>query len=655
MPEKQIKVEADFIVYGGTEAGIFAAVRGARLGLDTLLISESDYLYGFFPSLGAWETHYPGVRAPLSYEVEQKIIGYYRKNYGRDSRRFRDCVNLEDNNPMVTFEPHVAEKVLQELLDAESKLQVYFACPLVAAYREKGALNSLICQKEGNLIEFKAPCYADCSYTGDLGAAAGLKFFIGRESRTDYGEPHAGRLFTKWKKGRFPQASVEGKLNVLPTWTTTDPLDGSTGEGDNRIQDYSYRICLSCDPDNRIQPSKPSGYSRETYATLLLPPEEKAKLKLHFHHRWITHTLEEMVASDHLFHGHALPGNKRSWNATNLIGGGKDYADAEAEQRKCIEENHLQHALGLLYFLQNHSAVPPGIQQAALQWGLAKDEFINHKHLPPVMYIREARRFVGDYVYREQDCLRLEGLDRAPIHHDGIAFTEFALDSLPCSPERYEGSLPDGQFFEKDKTLPGSLPWRCLLPKGVTNLLIPTAPSVTHCAWGTVRQTACLLHLAEVCAYAVDMSFKQGKQLAGLSPLDLQIHLVQNGTMIAFFNDFDMAEPEPWKEAALLFGNRGFFADYDARPDEPLDAGVAKVWIQGVNTLIKEQPVKPNELAKRVKEAETVDNKNFLHIEGFCRELNMDLLADTGEECLTRKRALEILYRKILEKYPQSS
>ena len=651
----QKKITADFLVYGGTEAGIFAAIQAARSGLKTLLISETVYLFGFFPSLGAWETHYPGCRAPLSREVRDSIINHYRDYYGGNSTHFRECTNLEENNPMITFEPHVAEKVLQDLLEAESNLSVLSPCRLTRTEVNDGLVNEIECDYEGRSIVFKTDIYADCSYTGDLGAYAGAKFSIGRESKSEYNEPHAGRMFTRWRQGRFPQSSLEGKLNVLPTWSTTDPLEASSGEGDDCVQDYSYRICLSNDPDNRLLPPKPTGYDREIFAPLLLTANEKSQLELPFHHRWLTQSIDEMMANDHLFHGHALPGNKRSWNATNFTGAGKDYANADSDKREEIAKQHTNHALGLLYFLQNDEEIPENIRLEARKWGLAKDEFTDTGNLPPEMYIREARRFTGDYVYREQDCLKVEGLERAPIHIDGISFTEFALDSLPCTPERFEDSLPDGQFFEKDKSLPGSLPWRCLMPQGFVNLLTPTSPSVTHCAWGTVRQTASLLHLAEVCACAAKLSISRGLELLELSALDLQVYLVRQGTMISFFNDFDMADPEPWKEAALLFGNRGFFADYDARPDECLDAQVASLWIQGTKAIIEEQAAKPNDLAKIIRKAESRENKDFLEIGAFYRELNLKLSPDSAEAFVTRKRALEILYRKILEKYPQSS
>ena len=650
MPDSPVRFEADFLAFGGTEVAIFVAVRAARCGLKTVLLSQSEHAFGSFPSLGAWETHYLGCRAPLSHEVRQKIIDYYRKTYGENSTRLRECLSLEDNNPMVTFEPQVAEKVLRELMKAEPNLRVYSSCHLSKVIMDDGKIRSVLCRQGDKVLEFAATCFADCSYTGDLGARAGADFFMGRESRSRYGEPHAGQIFTNWKQGRFPKASVEGRLNLLPTWTTTDPLEGSTGEGDENIQDYSYRLCLSEDPENRLLPSMPLGYNRKHFAPLLLPVEEKAKLPLPFHHRWLTQSIEEMMGKDHLFHGHALPGRKRSWNATNFTGAGRGYPTTDGEGRLAIEVQHLNHAMGLLYFLQNDSEVPGNIQCEARKWGLARDEFFENDHIPPALYVREGRRFKGAYVYREQDCLKAEGLERAPIHRDGIAFTEFALDSLPCSPERFKGSLPNGQFFEKDKSRPGSLPYRCLLPMGISNLLVPTAPSVTHCAWGTVRQTSCLLHLAEVCALAVELSLKLGSDLADLPPLSLQKHLVKNGAMISFFNDFDMAKQETWKEAALLLGNQGFFADYDARPNEPLLKSVAEIWINKVTAVREEEPLNPNDVARMIRKAENGVGREYLKTKEFCRNLKWKRRPDLPNEVLTRGKALEILYRYLSER-----
>ena len=645
MPTNPCTKPISLLVYGGTEAGIFCAVQAARSGLHVILISETKYPYGYFPSLGAWETHYPGVRSPLSSEVKSKLADHYQAYFGINSIQYRDCVNLEDNNPMMTFEPHVAEKVLEELLAAEKNLTLIAPARITRVCEADGRLKSISLISGNKAETLSANLFADCSYTGDLAAMTKAEFTLGREAKSVTGEIHAGKIFTRWKKGSYPQESVEGRLNILPTWTTTSPLEGSTGEGDANIQDYSYRLCLSSDEHNRIVPPKPPGYNRELYAPLLLLPEEKATLQLPFHHRWISQDMEEMMENDHLFHGHALPSNKRSWNATNFTGEGKHYTASGTEERLAIEKRHRYHALGLLYFLQNDLDVPATVQRVARQWGLAKDEFVFNDYFPPALYVREARRFKGSYLYREQDCLKADGLDRAPIHRDGIAFTEFPLDSLACTTERMHGSNPDGQFFEKDKSLTGSLPWRCLLPLGVKNLVVPSTPSVTHCAWGTVRQSACLLHLAEVCAFAAEICSKQQIDFAGLSPLDLQVHLVQKGAMISFFNDFDMETSASWKEAALLFGTWGFFSNYDAKPHEPLDARLAKLWI----TALQSTPAQaPHEVARKVREMEQTTSLTSISGRTFTDLLGIEDPSLENVKAMTRKQGLDVLYSVFL-------
>ena len=616
-------MQRDLIVYGGTEAGVICAVQAARLGLATALVSESSYLFGFFPSLGAWETHYSGFRAPLSEEVRQRIVSYYRETYGERSEELSTCLDRDANNPMITFEPHVAELVLRRLIEREENLEVHAPMRLLKVVREGNQIESVFFQKKDHRpIAFSADTFIDCSYMGDLAALAGAQYRLGRESREEFSEPHAGRIFTTWKEGRYPQDAVEGKLRLSATWTTGEVLPESTGAGDRRIQDYSYRCCLSSDPDNRILPAMPHGYDRSRYLAVVESPDVKKTKRYPLQHRWLTHTLEEMVERDHLFHGHKLPRNKRNWNATNFTGAANDYPESGPQARRAIEKAHRNHALGLLYFLQNDHAIPEGYRRIARRWGLARDEFRTHGNRPPVIYAREGRRFEGSYFYREQDCLLRPGLARAPIHHDGIAITEFPLDSLPCSTDRVEDSLPDGQFFEKDLTRPGSLPYRCLIPSGTFNLLVPTAPSVTHCAWGTVRQSSCLLHLAEVSARAALLAHKRGETVAQLPAERLQVYLVRNRLMPSFFNDFDMSGSEPWIPAISFLATRGFFWNYDADPDAALTTSTAVAWVEAFRSWTDGPTPDPNEIAQAVRQAEEKGDRTKLSHDEFDRRLH---------------------------------
>ena len=575
------------LIVGGTAAGVAAAVRAAREGVETVLVSHGDHLGGVLASLGAVETHYPGARSPIVEAFKEKVVEHYRTTYGEGSEPYRVCISLDPNNPMITFEPHVAEQILTEMVEAEACLTVLRGYDPVSVELSGDELRAVTLQASsgGEVLRVEAHTFIDASYEGDLAAVAGVQYRVGRESRREYDEPHAGKLFTRWIQGEYPTDAVLGKLNLIPKWTTLGLLPGSTGEDDDNIQDYSYRLCVSNDPDNRRLPEKPEGYDRAAYLGIVEPPEVAATKRYALHHRFLTNTLEDTVAQDHLFHGHALPNNKRSWNATNFTGAGKAYPDADWEERREIEKRHLGHALGIMYFLQNDEKVPEAIRPQARAWGLARDEFADNDNVPHNLYVREARRIRGRYTFRESDCLLAPGLERAPIHEDAVAITEFPLDSLPCTTERRPGTLPDGQFFLMEASRPGGVPYRVMLPERLRNLLIPVAASVTHVAWGTVRQTPALIQLGEAAGCAAVLARQRGTSVASLDTAALQQKLVEGGHMVAFFNDFDMATREPWVSAVQYLGTKGFFASYDARPLEPLTHATAQVWARAAKDL----------------------------------------------------------------------
>ena len=568
----------DVVVAGGTAPGIVTAIRAAREGLRVALVMAGETLGASFPSLGAVETHYHGNRAPLLQEFIEAVRAHYRSAFGEDSDAYRVCAA----GKMITFEPHVAEAILERMVAAEPRLRVWRGYAPVAVDREGTRLRTAeFCHEgTGERLRLGAAAFVEAGDEGDFMALAGASFRIGREGRSDFNEPRAGRVFTKWLTGEFPRAAVEGRLNLVTAGaTTSEPLDGSTGEGDDNIQSFSYRLCLTDDPGNRRHlGSPPNGYNRNRFAPILLPVEEKEKLPLPFHHRFLVYPLREMAERDHLFHGHALPNRKRSWNATNLTGAGKFHAAADATTRRQIAALHREHALGLMWFLQNDPEMPADLRAGAREWGLASDEFVDHDNFPPELYVREARRLVGRSVFTEHDALVGPGQERAPVQADAIGITEFSLDSLACTTERRSGTLCDGQLFQMEVSRPGQVPFGVLLPREVDNLLVVTTVSATHVGWGTVRQTPTLMHLAESAAWALVLGARAGISPALVNVELLQCTLVEHGVMIAFFNDCDMAGSEPWLPAVQLGGARGFFESYDARPHDLVDETTAQRW-----------------------------------------------------------------------------
>jgi hypothetical protein len=576
MPETS---HASLVIYGGTAPGIVTAIRAAREGLDVVLVTPTSELGGSLPSLGALETHFRGVRAPLLHEFATRVVAHYRA-FGENSEAYRTCIS----GMMISFEPKVAATILRQWIAAESR--ICWRTGYVPVHVERTGRRLQVVQfaapGTGKTLRLAADAFVEASYEGDLLALAGARCRIGREARNEFGEPSAGRVFTRWRDGVYPRAAAEGHLGLVTARaTTSEPLPGSTGEGDDNIQSYSFRLCLTDDPANRrLLSSRPDGYDRSRFAPLLLSVAAKAELPLPFHHRFLIYSLREMAERDHLFHGHVLPNRKRSWNATNLTGGGRRYPTANTAERREIARMHLGHALGLLWFLQNDPEMPAELREMAREWGLARDEFVENDNLPPQLYIREARRLVGRSIFTEHDALIAPGLGRAPIHADSIGITEFSLDSLACTTQRLPGgdSLCDGQLFQMEVSRPGQVPFGALLPREFDNLLVVTTVSATHVGWGTIRQTPTLMHLAESAAWAIVLAAQEKIPPAHVDIDQLQRTLVERGVMITFFNDCDMSTAATWVPAVQYCGTKGFFKSYDAAPGAPLTPDVAREW-----------------------------------------------------------------------------
>jgi hypothetical protein len=638
------RARADVLVYGATAPGIVTAVRAAREGLTVALVTPDAHVGGSFPSLGAIETHYAGNRAPLLEELMARIRGHYAEKHGIDSEAYRTATGAGFvTGGMLTFEPRVGEAVCEAFVTAEKNIRVWREFTVASVEVRDGRLRrALFADRTGRLLEAQAAAFVEAGDEGDLMALAGAEWRVGREGRAEFGEPNAGRVFSRWVTGRFPRDAAAGRLNLIVKHATTEgPLPGSTGEADREIQNYSLRLCLSNDPANRrVLTTPPAGYDRDVFAPILLDVAAKERLRLPFHHRFLIYSLEEAAAMDHVFHGHALPNHKRSWNATNLTEGSRDYPAADAATRRAIVERHRTHALGLMYFLQNDPAVPAGIRARAAEWGLAADEFAATELIPP-LYVREARRLAGRSVFTEHDALLAPGLARAPVCATSVAITEFSLDSLACTMERKPGTLCDGQLFQMEISRPGQIGFGTMLPRSLDNLLVVNPVAATHVGWGAVRQTPTLMHLAESAGWTLVLAARTGCPPAELAPDTLQRHLVRHGIMLSFFNDLDMGSRGPWLAAVQYLGTKGFFPSYDARPEAPLTAATGRLWADATPALANAAH-DPTALARAVFAAESASSPVLTRA-----ELHAWLgrpSADGGEATISRGEACQLCY-----------
>ena len=603
----------DLVVLGATPGGIASAVRGNRAGLESLLVTYHAHLGGMTAGgLSVTDTTLEPTRArsPLLDEFFERVRTHYRDTYGADSSQYDHC------QEGLHFEPKVAESIFEALIE-EAGVDVHRGYHPVSVTRSGRNLQAISFDSFDGTdnLEVHGETFIDATYEGDLAAVAGVPYRVGREGREEFGEQYAGRLFSEKGTRIFP---------------------GSTGTGDDAVQAYDYRLCLSKDPANRRLPDRPNNYDREEFLPIVEDgPEDvpghgdsykNEEIPCHIKSELVVPTLEEIqgmgLESLLLLRG-PLPNEKRDLNTADLPGEVDDYPEANWDRREEIAKRHEEHVLGLLYFLQNDPTVPDDLQEQARQWGLPQDEFEDNNGFPFPLYVREARRIEGRTTFTEHDARLAEGLQRAPINHDSIAIAEYAMDSHDCRPVRRQGSLAEGHHFLPEITVPSQVPYNALLPEEVDNLLVPVPLSATHVGFGTIRLEPTWMQIGEAAGYAAALAAETGTSPGDLHVGAIQRQLVEDGAMITFFDDVHVDSETPGVPAAQFLGTKGFFRSYDARLDEPLRTKIAEQWAQLAATV-------------RAGDGEPTEHARGLPAEGGGRPVTAGEFAETLQDASDR-------------------
>jgi len=564
------------IVVGGTPGGIACAVRAAREGAKVLLVNHTGHLGGMMANgLMQWDALYGGSRAPLFSELLHNIESYYRTVYGEDSTDLKTVHFTHEHYPVGWAEPHVAEREFNRLIAAEKNLTVLLKFDPMAIQREGAKLTSITLRQAGGTreIHVQGEIFVDATYEGDLLPLAKVPYRVGREARDEFRESHAGKIFTNIDKGSAPKDAVEGHLNIRPYPQHQGSIDpNSPFMADGAVQAYNHRFCVTKDPANRIMLTQPPpGYKREEY--------------VHFERKSIA--------------TNAGPNSKSHMNSPILPGENHEYPEGNWEVRDKIIARHLNFGLGLIWFLQNDESVPAKQREKFREWGLPKDEFIDNNHVPYETYVREARRLVGRYVFTEHDGSLAKDYARTPLHEDSIAITDWYMDSHACTTDSRPGYRYDGKLILTEESRPAQIPYRSLLPQDVDNLLVPLCLSATHVAWGSVRLEPVWMETGEAAGVAAALSLKGKVSPAKLASARLVRELCTRGFMVSFFNDVKVDAKDARIPAVEYFGTLGFFFDYNARPDEPLDMETARTWAEGLSNLAQQQ-LKPAALASQI-------------------------------------------------------
>ena len=500
----------DICVYGGTSAGVIAAYTAKKAGKTVILIEPGKYLGGL-SSGGLGQTDIGN-----KYAITGIARSFYRK-IGQHYGKFEQW----------TFEPHVAENLFRDYI-MKADVPVWYQYRLVSAAKKEGKIQEIIVESSDrpgqDLRTVKAKMFIDCTYEGDLMAKAGVTYVVGREANRQYGETWNGVQMLD--KHQFPEGvdpyKVPHDASSGLLWGISTGALAANGTGDKLLQTYNFRLCLTKDPSNRITITRPARYDSTKYELLL----RQIAIEKPPHINWGVMHIADMPNSK-------TDINNKGGFSTDMIGMNHAYAEADYDTRRKIIKEHEDYTKGFLYFVGHDPRMPEHLRQQMLEWGYPKDEYPDNDHFSPQIYVREARRLVGEYVMTQHNC---EGRE---VVKDGIGLAAYTMDSHNCqrivvkNPKtgkmevRNEGDVQVGGFP------PYPISYRSLIPKKADcqNLLVPVCLSATHIAYGSIRMEPVFMALAQASAVAAVMAIDHKTSVQEIVVADLQHTLLTNPLM----------------------------------------------------------------------------------------------------------------------------
>ncbi|MCP4169433.1 MAG: FAD-dependent oxidoreductase [Fuerstiella sp.] len=492
----------DVVIYGATSAGIAAAVQVTRMGGSVIVLEPTSRIGGLTTGgLGQTDIGNKAAIGGISREFYQRVRRHYelksswRWQQKTEYRSGGQSRSASREDTMWTFEPSVALQIMHDFI-VENEIIIKYQQLLDRGQRcviKDGARIVGFRVNDGHAVYGRT--FIDATYEGDLLAEAGVSWTVGREANADYSETLSGvqtrrAIHHQFVKGVDPYITPgDPSSGLLPGIDATGP--GEEGAKDHRVQAYCFRMCLTDHPENRLPFTKPRDYREVNYELLFRNFEAGAK------------TIP--------WSNSAMPNRKTDVNnnkgfSTDYIGRNYNYPTAGYDERARIVADHLRYQQGLMWTLANHPRVPDWVRQEISRWGTCKDEFERADGWQQQLYIREARRMIGDYVMTQHNC---QGRDVAA---KPVGLAAYTMDSHNVQRHigedgfvHNEGDVQVGGFS------PYPIDYGSIVAKQTecSNLLVPVCLSATHLAFGSIRMEPVFMVLGQSAATAAMQSIQQ--------------------------------------------------------------------------------------------------------------------------------------------------
>ena len=533
--------KADLVIYGSSPAAVSAAIKATDMGLKPIIVAPAQHIGGLSVSgLGFTDSGNTSAIGGLARDFYRRIYKAYQKPEAWTWQKKEDfkadgqdtkAMNHEEGT-MWTFEPHIAEQVFIDWM-AERKVDVRRGEFLDRGSGDKGTGRGVV-KKDGRIVSirtlsgntYSGTYFIDATYEGDLMAAAGVPYRVGREDCAEFGEHwngnqigvlHHKHHFRDWKISPYkvpgdPSSGLCAEVDPAPP--------GVKGAGDKRVQAYCYRLCLTDDPRNRIPFVKPDGYDPARYELLA---------------RCYAKGYKETFQKFDRLANHKTDTNNHGPLNFDWLGGSYEWPEASYARRAELAKAHKDYQMGVLYFIANDPSVPKNVRDAMSKWGLTKDEFVDNGGWSYEIYVREGRRMVGEYTMTEHDCL---GDPRHPAQgraYGPVGMGSYSLDSHNV--RRYvtaDGYVQnEGDIEVKPKT-PYGIDYGAIVPRKADceNLLVPVALSATHMAFGSIRMEPVFMLLGESAATAAAFAARDGRAVQDVDYAELSARLRADGQVL---------------------------------------------------------------------------------------------------------------------------
>lgn len=501
----QSNAQYDICVYGGTSAGVIAAYTAAKQNKKVILIEPGKHLGG----LSSGGLGYTDIGN--KYVVTGLARNFYRR-MGKHYGKFETWI----------FEPHVAETIFNDYIK-EANVPVLYQYRIVDAVKKNNSIQNITIENaaapQSRLNKtITAKMFIDCSYEGDLMAKAGVSYTVGREDNSTYNETWNGVQLLD--KHQFPDGidpyKIPGDSTSGLLWGISKNPVLPNGTGNKMVQTYNYRLCLTNDPSNRIDITRPEGYDSTMFELLLryiavFKPKE----------------LNDRVLKIDIMPNHKTDINNNGPFSTDYIGMNWDYPDADYNTREKILQDQLHYTKSLLYFIGHDPRMPPHLRNEMLQWGYPKDEYSDNNNITPQAYIRESRRMIGAYVMTQNNC---EGRETIK---DAVGMAAYTMDSHNCERLIVNGMVKNEGDVQKGGFGPYPISYRSLIPKEneCNNLYVPVCLSASHIAYGSIRMEPVFMVLAQSSAAAACIAIDKKQTVQQVDIKQLQQLLANNPLM----------------------------------------------------------------------------------------------------------------------------